>query len=206
MLHLESRGPGGAIGAGRVRQFVSELWVGVEQKASQFKSNAARVFGGNTGAPVGMSAVGDDTNISITKIPKGSGVIALQGPMQEMLTVVSYANAGNNTFLTSDVIGGMIRRDCNGGARTDTLPTAAQLVAAMLGAAFVGALIPLVIVNITGTAQTHTLAVGTGGTAAAGDTLTTTQNQVHEFWIQLTNVTLGAEAYTVFSMGAAAAR
>jgi hypothetical protein len=166
-------------------------------------ANALHVFGAKTGLPVGEEAVGDDADISISRVPKGLGVIALAGPMQDLVTVGSYANAGNNTFTVADVLGGMIRRDCNAGARTDTLPTAAALVAAMKGAAFVGALLEFGIVNITGTAQTHTLAVGTGGTASAGDTLTTTQAQVHFFWIVLTNVTAGAEAYTLYSLGTA---
>jgi hypothetical protein len=121
---------------------------------------------------------------------------------------ISISTAGNVTLTAAQVLTGMILRDANAGNRTDTLPTAALLVAALGGnaatstggTAYVGTTIQLLMINTTGTANTFQLAMGTGGTAV-GTTTTGTVAQGASRWytIRLTNVTSGAEAYSVYS-------
>lgn len=113
-------------------------------------------------------------------------------------SVVTYANAANNTLVVGDLLGGMIDRDCNGGARTDTLPTAAQIVAAIPGAD-VGQTLDVLVRNTTGSAVSITIAAGAGGTTKG--TMTIAQLNLKFLRIRLTNVTPGSEAYDLYSLG-----
>jgi hypothetical protein len=90
----------------------------------------------------------------------------------------------------------MITRDTAGGARTDTFPTAAQMVAGLAGCA-VGTTVETFVRNDG--AATLTVAVGTGGTGSGTLTVATLNAKV--FWLRFTNVTLGSEAYTLYSLG-----
>jgi hypothetical protein len=93
---------------------------------------------------------------------------------------------------------GMILRDGNGGARTDTLPTAALLVESIQGA-MVGTSFHCEMRNTTSTAVAITLAAGTGCTISG--TATIAQLNTKTCLFNLTNVTVGSEAYTVYSLG-----
>lgn len=114
MLHLEPNASvGTAHGAGRLRQFLEDLYIGVERKASNLKSNALFAFGALAGSPPGIGAVGDDTNIDLALVPKGTGAI-VSGPTQATAvqggagsctelppkTVVGIADATATTVLT----------------------------------------------------------------------------------------------------------
>src|SRR5262245_33603853 len=77
-------------------------------------------------------------------------------------TVSSITTAGAVTYTPAQILGGIIVRDPNGAARTDTLPTAALLVAAV-PQAFVGLTIRCTITNAADAAETITIAAGTGG-------------------------------------------
>jgi len=131
---------------------------------------------------------------------------------QVMLTArpapTTDATAGNLTITSAMLLNGILARDPAGSNRTDTLPTAALLVAALGGPsatakdgkAFVGLSFETLIVNTADAAETITLAAGTGGTA--GNTNVTTafgQNTSKRLIFRLTNVTSGAEAYTVYA-------
>ena len=96
------------------------------------------------------------------------------------------------------VLAGLILRDTNGGARTDTLPTAVLLVAANPGAT-VGSSFEFTIRNTAGAAETLTVAGGTGGTTSG--TMTIAQNNSKRFLVRFTNVSSGNEAYTIYSLG-----
>lgn len=120
------------------------------------------------------------------------------GPVVPTVTPVSYSTAGNLTYSVNDILGGLISRDTNGAARTDTLPTAAAIVAAMQGAQ-VGHSFEFVIKNIAGAANSLTVAAGAGGTTSG--TMTVAQSNVKCFLLVLTNVTIGSEAYTLYSLG-----
>jgi hypothetical protein len=114
----------------------------------------------------------------------------------------SLATAGNATYTAAQLLSGTIVRDPNGLARTDTLPTAALLVAALnaLGGAEIGDVIDTYVVNGADAAETITLAAGTGGTFDANQTAAARiigQNASKMIRIRLTGVASGAEAYAV---------
>jgi hypothetical protein len=109
----------------------------------------------------------------------------------------SITTAGNVTLTAAQILGGHIARDPNGGSRTDTLPTAALLVAAIPNA-HVGQVIRCYIGNGADAAETITIGAGTGGTwDAASAARVIAQNAGRWVIIRLTNVTAGAEAYAV---------
>lgn len=114
------------------------------------------------------------------------------------LTPVTLTTAGALTYTAGQVLSGIVLRDPNGGSRTDTLPTAALLVAAIPGAT-IGTTFPLWIRNDADAAETITVAAGTGGTISG--TATIAQNNSKLFWIRLTGVASGSEAYTAYSLG-----
>lgn len=124
-------------------------------------------------------------------------------------TPVAVATAGNVTYTGAQIINGMMVRDTAGGARTDTFPTAAQLVAAVNAAAGNNVWnnvatpnmeVAFTLYNNSGAANAITPALGTGGTA--GTTAVTTaiaQNASRTFRVFITNANPGAEAYTVYA-------
>lgn len=115
-------------------------------------------------------------------------------------TVTSDATAGARTYTAAEVIGGIIVRDPNGAGRTDTLPTAALLVAA-LDRPRVGDTLTLAIINGADAAETITLNAGTGGgfdTNQTDASRVIPQNSSKDVYIRLTNVTAGSEAYVVY--------
>lgn len=124
---------------------------------------------------------------------QGSGVVG-SGPAQ-----ASINTAGNATYTAAQLLGGCIVRDPNGAARSDTLPTAALLVAAMPGAK-VGDVIRCHIVNGADAAEVLTILAGAGGTFDANQTAASQiigQNTSKDIWIRLTNVTAASEAYAI---------
>lgn len=130
----------------------------------------------------------------------------LTGPLFIRPTPNTLNTAGNITFTAAQVLNGTILRDCAGANRTDILPTAAQLVAAINGlsvygnTAAVGTEIPLTIMNTSAGAFTDQVTMGTGGSpGTANATATIAQNTSRSFRIMLTNVTPGSEAYIVYA-------
>jgi hypothetical protein len=112
----------------------------------------------------------------------------------------SYATAGAQTYTAADVIGGIIVRDPNGTSRTDTLPTAALLVAA-IAKPRPGDIIECLIVNGADAAENLTINAGTGGAFDANQT--GASRVVNQFAsklmrIRLTGVAPGSEAYVVY--------
>ena len=115
-----------------------------------------------------------------------------------LIVPATYSTAGAVTLTTDQVLGGLLLRDGNGGARTDTLPNASDLVEAIQGC-MVGTSFQFHVRNTSGTAIAITIAVGTGGTASG--TMTVAQSNAKTFMVVFTNVTVGSEAYTVYSLG-----
>lgn len=151
-----------------------------------------------TGTAPGFIAAGDDASASLGLEGKGTnGQILLKDVPLRAVTVTTTTTAGPVTLTAAQVLGGVLLRDPNGGDRTDTLPTAALLVAAVQGAV-VNLAIDLDIRNTADAAETLTLAAGAGGTTSG--TMTIVQNQTRRFRLVLTNVTGGTEAYTVYSV------
>lgn len=113
----------------------------------------------------------------------------------------SLATAGNETYTAAQLATGIIVRDCSGAGRTDTLPTAALLVAAQIRPA-VGDILRCLIVNGSDAAEAITIGAGTGGGFDANQTAASRvipQNASKVIHIRLTNVTAGAEAYVVYA-------
>ena len=123
-------------------------------------------------------------------------------PITEIFTIVKYAT-GLITLLFSDLLGGFIIHTANT-AFSDTLPTAALLVPQIQGAQ-VGTCIFITLRN-NGTA-TLTIAVGVGGTANTGDTLTITTLNQRTFMLQVTatgDAYGNGATYTLYSLGSLA--
>lgn len=111
-----------------------------------------------------------------------------------LITVSTLTDAAT-TLTTAQLLGGLIIQPASTG-RTDTLPTAALLVDAIQGA-MVGTAFEFIVKNSG--AGTITVAAGSGGTTSGTMTIATTA--IKRFMVVLTNVTVGSEAYTVYSFG-----
>jgi hypothetical protein len=112
----------------------------------------------------------------------------------------SISTASAVTYTAAQMLGGIIVRDPNGASRSDVLPTAALLVAAVSGA-IVGDRIVTRIINGADAAETITVTVGTGGAFDANQTSASQvigQNTSKDCIIRLTVVTPGSEAYVVY--------
>lgn len=112
------------------------------------------------------------------------------------LTAATITTAGAGTYTAANLLGGLILRDPAGAGRTDTTHTAAQIVAALPGAA-VDDTFELMIVNTADAAEAITLAGGTGVTLVPA-TITIAQNEVFIGRVRLTNVTGSSEAVTIY--------
>lgn len=109
------------------------------------------------------------------------------------------------TVTAADLLGGLILAT-KAGAATITLPTATLLNAAIPGAA-VGKSFEFYVRN-TGN-NTYTVAVGTGGTSASGNTLTVATVSTRIFLLRITGVANGSDptssdTYTLYSLGVSA--
>lgn len=127
------------------------------------------------------------------------GVDVLQG--DALPAAASINTAGAVTYTAAQMLGGIIVRDPNGAGRTDVLPTAALLVAAIPGAA-VGDIIKTQIINGADAAEVLTLSAGAGGAFDANQTAASQvigQNNSKTITIRLTNVTPASEAYVVYA-------
>lgn len=110
----------------------------------------------------------------------------------------SLATVGAGTYLAAALLSGKIVRDPSGAGRTDTFDSAANIVAALPGAA-VGDEIRCLILNDADAAETITLGVpASGAFATTNKTHTIAQNGMAEVIIRLTNVGSGTEAYVVY--------
>lgn len=113
-------------------------------------------------------------------------------------TVLTDSTAGAKTYTAANLLGGLILRDPNGGARSDVTPTAAQLVAGFTGAA-VGSSFEFTIRNTADDSEVITLTEGSGVTLSG--TMTIAQNNSKRFLAVFTNVTGSSEAVTIYSIG-----
>lgn len=137
-------------------------------------------------------------------VAAGASGVSLRGDLQfvspiQMITPTVEDTAGNVTHTAEEVLGGLILRDCNGGARTDTLPSAALLVSACKGAV-VGTGIRLIVRNTSVGATAITMALGAGMSDVTGNHLDIAQNSTAEYLIVFTSVTAGAEAATFYTL------
>lgn len=124
------------------------------------------------------------------------------GPLFARPAPATVSTAGNVTYSAAQILNGLILRDTGGANRTDPLPTAAAIVAALGGppTASVGMTIAFTIMNTSAGAFTDQITMGAGGTSGAANVLSAiAQSTSKTFHLQLTNVTAGAEAYTVYA-------
>jgi hypothetical protein len=106
----------------------------------------------------------------------------------------SVVTAGAGTYTAAQVLGGIIVRDPTGGARTDTFPTAALLIAAMKEEE-VGDTLLCHIINNADQDEAITIAAGDGGTlvnVAGNDTIP--QNAARTAIVRIT----GAASYDLY--------
>ena len=113
-------------------------------------------------------------------------------------TVLTDSTAGAKTYTAANLIGGMILRDPNGGARSDVTPTAANIVGGIDGAV-VGSSFEFTIRNTADASETITVTAGSGVTLSG--TMTIAQNNSKRFLAVCDNVTGGTEAVTIYSLG-----
>lgn len=120
------------------------------------------------------------------------------GYLQENTTVTDITTAGAATYTAAQLAGGLITRDPNGAARTDTTDTAANLIAAAgLNLANNGDTVSCDLINTADAAEAITLAGGTGVTVAnAGQTIG--QNESARLVFRRTSAT----AVTLYILGA----
>jgi hypothetical protein len=156
---------------------------------------------GNVLASVGTSFV--DTGLagdsSTPPTVNNTGGITTNGPTtvgQFVENTTDQAIAAPSVISAVNMIGGIIR--CTTSATTTT-DTAANIVAAIPNCQ-VGSTFSLYVLSASG--QTHTLALGSGVTAAAGvqTTLTTATVTAHVFLFRVTNT--GTPAVSIYSLGA----
>jgi hypothetical protein len=110
----------------------------------------------------------------------------------------TITTAGAVTYTTQNLLGGMILRDPNGAGRSDALPAANLLVAALPGVA-VGTTFEFILRNDAGGAFAITVTAGTGVTISG--TATIAQSNLKGFRVRFTNISPGTEAYTIYSLG-----
>jgi predicted RecA/RadA family phage recombinase len=160
----------------------------------------ARVTNAATGAlrPVGHAA-------AAAANPSSTGRVRLDGglavhDLDATPAPASIATVGAATYTAAQILGGIIVRDTNGAARSDTLPTAALLVAAMPGVK-VGDVVRCQIINGADAAEVLTILVGAGGAFDANQTAASQvigQNVSKTLTIRFTNVTAASEAYVAY--------
>ena len=145
---------------------------------------------------------------NLEQLYKNAVLNAELGPNLGYLRTTTKTTAGAVTYVPSEVFGGQINRDPNGSGRTDTLPTAALMVAYLRDlAGQCGAMLtyPLEITfyiqNDADAAETITIGVDTGGTISPGHTVTIAQSTTRKFSILFTVMTPGSEAYVLRNRG-----
>lgn len=122
----------------------------------------------------------------------------LGGTLGSTFVPTTITTAGVVTYTAAQLIGGLILRDTNGADRSDVSPTAAQIVAALPGATN-GQSFQFDLVNTADANESITLTAGTGVTVAG--TATVAQNDGKRWIVYVTDVTAGAEAVTIRSLG-----
>lgn len=116
----------------------------------------------------------------------------------DKVSVKTISDASDVTLTTAQLLGGLILRDPNGGARTDTTPTASEIIDAIYEARDDTTKL-LMIRNTADAAETITVAGGTGVTISG--TATIAQNNTKIFLVHVDDISGGSEAVTLYSIG-----
>jgi hypothetical protein len=148
----------------------------------------------------GENGTSFDLAVATTEPADGDKVAGTLYAIRGTTAPASYATVGGRTYTAAELIAGLIVRDCAGASRTDTLPTAALLVAALTNPV-VGQRVDCAIVNGSDANEVITIAAGTGGSFATNQTTASRiipQNATKVCRIRLTNVGSGTETYAVY--------
>lgn len=199
------------VASGSEAEFATEGVWGLAKTSAQAWAVGDKIYWDNTNkrcdnvATAAFRLIGVATAVAAN--PSSTGYVKLRGTSALYVgdagaAATSDATAGARTYTAAEILGGIIVRDCAGASRTDTLPTAALLVAAMPGVA-IGDIVRCLIVNGSDpVTEIITLAAGSGGafdtnqTAVSRTILGTCSKLVH---IRITNVTASSEAYVVYA-------
>ena len=138
----------------------------------------------------GASGAEDDlaTVLLVGPFPQGLGTLIGQS------SVATVETAGVATYTAAQLLGGLILRDCAGGARSDVSPTAALIIAAITQAG-VGNSFEFTITNTSDAAETITVTAGSDVTLTG--TMTIAQNNTKRFLCVVTAST----TVTIYSLG-----
>lgn len=116
--------------------------------------------------------------------------------------VAAVSTASALTYTARQVLGGVIKRDPNGASRTDTLPTAALLVAAYNGVAE-NSSVTFDVMNTSDANETITIAMGSGITRYTNTaTPIVYPGSKMRLRIVFTNISPGSEAATLYNENA----
>ena len=143
-----------------------------------------------------MSAQKNNQNVIFRNSAVGGSVPLEIAPLNVQVSAVSTAS--NVTLTTNDILGGLILRDCAAANRSDSCPSASDLVVA-LGGSYVPAGQSFVfrVKNVTASGNSVTLAGGNGvsfsGSAAVA------QNEIKSFL----GVVNAPNSVTVYNLGSA---
>jgi hypothetical protein len=119
----------------------------------------------------------------------------------DFVSPVTVGTAGNVTYTAAQFLGGLLIRDCAGAARSDTTPTAAQIIEGLTVSGrppVVGNAVEILIRNTSAGAFAVTLLAGAGVILAG--TMTIAQNENRKFLVMVGT----GGAVTVTSLGASA--
>ena len=123
------------------------------------------------------------------------GDVTIHGDAVGTATVTTITDANNVTYTADQLHGNLIRRDCNGAARTDTLPTATEILAEIHDA-IVGSFYRFSINNFSDADEDLTLAVGTGVTFVGP--ITVEQNEIRTYQVVINDI--GTPTVTIYSL------
>ena len=126
-----------------------------------------------------------------------AGELTVHADWVRSITVSTINTAGNETYTADQLKGKVIRRDPNGAGRTDTTPTAAQIVA-NIHDCIVGSSYEFMIMNTADADEDVTVAAGTGVTLVG--TFVVVQDEIRRFEVVVTNATASSEAVTIYSL------
>lgn len=176
----------------------ADLFVTAGDGAAGGAHTANNPNGGAGGSLILAAGAGGAAGSGGSGTAGGDGMVyarsgASKNPLAWETASTALSTAGNETYTAAQFRNGVLLRDPAGGARTDTTPTAALLVAAYPGVA-VGDTVEMVIVNTADAAENITIANGTGVTLRGSAGQAFGQNTAKRLLVRFTNVTASSEA------------
>lgn len=110
----------------------------------------------------------------------------------------TISTASDVTYTAGEVVKGIIVREVNGASRSDTLPTAAQIVSTIEGCV-TGMSFVFVLHNVADSQYTLTLVAGSGITFSADMPTSVDRDDTHEYIIEITDARVASAAITMYT-------